>query len=293
MKTGLSRARRSQSNLLIILLSLVAVALLAVLVAVVLYKRAGPKPAKPPPAKTREAPVKVEPASEAPTAPPIEARYATPQSVVLGYLKASAWEERLPFVTDQAKVRDRMEAHYGRMELLARSDFEVLRSYPLGESEDTKLVEVRFKPQPDRDRKEFKQRYYVRRVKDGYRVDWMASLGLNDLTWEEFRELMPRKRRPLRVLAVLPSAPMADRFPGFTTLNYWKVLLLEREERVGQMVAYLDKRSTEGQRLYELLRDGEPHQLIVELFYDQDAQDARGPIRIGRLVAQDWVGRGF
>lgn len=217
---------------------------------------------------------------EKPIAPKDEKAIA---AVVQGYLEAKNVAGRLPFVLDAEKNRKAIEArnkdpqfNYSMISVTSIAPikghpdgFEVKASFKMGEQTATPA-------------------YYVRRTKDGlYKIDWASSVGYNDYHLETFFATNPKEPKTFRITAELGSL-FIDEFGDCKETHY--NLDIREASPFETCWGYVAKKTDDGKKIYEILKDGQRHKITVELqLVTPSGKAARlHTCTITRLVSENW-----
>lgn len=203
---------------------------------------------------------------------------ATPVSAVdtvRAYLSVNSWRERLPLVLNPEKVKPLIEAYYGG-QAWGGPKFEVLTR-----TEPTPTQTGRVKVEADLDGRIVV--YVLKKTANGFRIDWEASVGSNAISPEELRATRPTSPVRLRV-----SASLGDYY-NFEFRNSRDVAwCIDMSDGEGKSIGhgYIKKSTPEGEQLFQMLRDGKRHSIVVEIQYVPNGESARVFI-ISRLVNAD------
>ena len=122
--------------------------------------------------------------------------------------------------------------------------------------------------------------YYVKNTREGIKINWEATIGYNEMSWNAFKALRPTKPVTMRVEETLKSDYMYA-FRNTERTHYSIGLgLLEW--------GYARKDSRAGKRLFDILKDGEEHNLVLKIRF---LPNSSGPtdILIDDLVSEDWL----
>ena len=100
---------------------------------------------------------------------------------------------------------------------------------------------------------------YMKRTEEGFKIDWQATTGTDEYSFEAFRAEKSTVTRQFRVTARLGSEFASDY--GLTTAKYYNV-------RIGES-AFVLKNSEAGRQLYEVVKDGYAHDVILQVRYEK------------------------
>jgi len=99
-------------------------------------------------------------------------------------------------------------------------------------------------------------RFFVN-IGNTYKLDWESSNGYNPISWKEFNALKNGQVAKMRCVAILYES----KYNGYYGIRI--------RDYIGnsQFTAYLDKNSEYGKELFNLLKDGNPYAVILEMKY--------------------------
>lgn len=168
--------------------------------------------------------------------------------LVQQYYGAKRWTDQLKYVLDSAKVEPLMKRYYSngytpekiKKSLIAVDDDEVAMGKVTRVDADMYVV-------------------YVKRTGEGFKIDWQATTGTDDYSFEAFMAEKSTVTRQFRVTARLGSEYASDY--GLTAAKYYNV-------KIGES-AYVLKTSEAGKKLYEVVKDGYTHDVIVQVRYEK------------------------
>jgi len=138
--------------------------------------------------------------------------------------------------------------------------------------------------------KPFKQkglRTYVRKVQGDWLVDWHATTGQNSIRLKTFRAVKPTDETVLRMTAEI-SDYYNFQFSN-TKQTHWSVRLTENKSLPAADVlsihGYVAKDSAIGKELFDLLKDGEKHEITVAV----KTNGREGTVaEITKFVSKNW-----
>ena len=209
----------------------------------------------------------------------------SPESVVESYLKAKDWRERLKYVLDPDRVRSLMERHYGN------KDFEIekIKVNPSKQIKD-QWVEVEatisVKNIYGATVVSNTASYYLKKTSTGHKIDWEASIGHNSMTTAAFKAQKPKEPIKFRVKAKLSNN-------YFSISNVYKNSLwsVELKDGIENPIAYgyIEKELEDGKRLYEVLKDGEEHRIMLIIKYPKGMRPDDDVVLIDKFVYDGWL----
>ena len=122
--------------------------------------------------------------------------------------------------------------------------------------------------------------YYVKNTRGGMKIDWEAVIGYNEMSWNAFKASRPTKPVTMRVEAVL-SDYYNYAFASAERSHYSIRFGLEG------VSGYVRKDSRLGKRLFDILKDGEEHRLILSIHF---LPNSSGNVTlIDKIVSEDWL----
>ena len=168
--------------------------------------------------------------------------------LVQQYYSAKRWTDQLQYVLDSARVEPLMRRYYSggysaekmKKSLISVDDDEVALGQVTRVDADMYTV-------------------YVKRTADGLKIDWQATSGTDEYSFEAFRAEKSTVARQFRVTARLGSEFARDY--GLTSAQYYNV-------RIGES-AFVLKNSEAGKKLYDVVKDGFAHDVIVQVRYEK------------------------
>jgi hypothetical protein len=131
----------------------------------------------------------------------------------------------------------------------------------------------------------------IRRTPQGYKIDWEAFVGYNSTPLKTFMIQRPKEPATFRVIGELADYYNYD-FGDSKGTHY--SIRLSQNNPSQSVHGYITKSSPGGKQLAQLLQDGRPHNLTVELqhtgpFGEPIEQASTRTVTITRLVGGSWV----
>jgi hypothetical protein len=208
------------------------------------------------------------------------------RDVVTKYFAAEDWSDRLPFVLDPDKVKPLMKARY-KNAILAGMTIDITSVEEI-EGKNSFFVHGLMGNVKSKLRFPFTQ--VVRETKDGFRIDWPASVGYNETPLKTLTVKHPDKSVNLRVECEI------DTYFNFEYLNsketHYSIKVMEQYP-LSVAHGYILKSSEQGEKLFKILKDGNRHKLILEVeFVGPDGgrlARADRMFAIKRVVSRSWL----
>ena len=201
------------------------------------------------------------------------------ERVVEAYLLSDTAKGRARFVLAPKMALPRMEKFYEEYNLSGTEVKELSRIDGEGDPKPGKYGKYRA---GYINRRGYKNTsiYYVKNTKDGFKIDWEAAIGYNEMSWKAFKVSRPTKPVTMRVEAVLDDY-YNYAFANAERTHYSIHFGLER------VSGYVRKDSRLGKRLFDILKDGEEHNLVLEIRFLPNSYG--NVVLIDDLVSEDWL----
>ena len=187
----------------------------------------------------------------------------SPEDVVRKYLNASAWRDRLPVVLNPDDVTSKMAAHYGD-DFKGPRKFRSMTSTCTGQRNECSVVVTR----DDGNDGTSTTTYTLWRTPSGWKIDWEASVGYNATTPAAFLAQRPTTPVRFRVWAELSD------YYNYAFMNgqkQWYSVALSDDGDKELPTGYIAKNSDSGQRVFDLLKDGRKHRMVVDIAFPSDS----------------------
>lgn len=192
------------------------------------------------------------------------------------YFAAARWEDRLPLVRNPEYVKDWMRDYY--RDYKGPVPFKTIAAYAEADVPDGfTAYEVTF---PNRE----PQFYIIEKSPQGYKIDWEASV-LNPRSIKSFQVERSYIPGSFRVIAELDTYYARDFFEAEQT--HYSVRLTIPPDGV-ILFGFVPRKSKDGQVLYNTLRDGKAHHVILLLRYPPRSQSS-DIVEIFRFVQTGWI----
>ena len=126
-------------------------------------------------------------------------------------------------------------------------------------------------------------RYYVKKVNGKYLIDWEASCGYNDVSLAEYKV----KKSPSVEVRVTARIENQNYYNYYGKESQYICFYL-RDDTPG-VYGYVLRNSAAGKKMYELLSDGEAHEIIVQLTPDRSEDESGDTNVITKLISESWL----
>ena len=198
------------------------------------------------------------------------------ERVIEAYLLSDTAKGRARFVLEPKTALPRMEKYYRDRNLRGLKVDAVLRVDGEGDPKVGRYGEYRADVVNRRGSADV-QYCYVKNTHDGMKIDWEATIGYNEMSWPAFKASRPKKAVIMRAeLKLSPLYPLE-----FVNAQhaYYCVMMSFAEYGV------VRKNSSAGRRIFNILKDGENHNITVKVRYSQSGES----VIIDDLVSENWL----
>src|SRR5690554_3870658 len=187
-------------------------------------------------------------------------------SIVKNYIEATHWKQRLNYVLYPKEIQPCMERYYqGTVLPLVDASVVSVEWNSLNQNEQAP-VKVKIKNQYG----QFNIiQYIIIKTSQGIKIDWEQSVEIpcNTPPLNVFKSTLSNNSTTLKLIAEL------DSYYNFEFINakatHWSVSLHEGSD---QLYGYVAKESKSGKYLYESLKDGRKHAVVLRLQHTEDSQ---------------------
>lgn len=216
------------------------------------------------------------------------AEKASPTEVVKRYLAASSWEETLNYIRNSDKLRPAMVKRYEKNPFPGRLINQLVQVKETG-TVDSKwtAVKVKFRGKVFGEDVEHYKVFLLEQTSKGYLIDWEALVGHNSMTLAAYKIQKPKATQVFRFTAAMANYYNYEFLDKAQTM--YCIRLVEYDETTGSIYGYIEKDSSDGKQLYELLKDGEPHEVILSVHYSPNHLDPYADqVLIDKLIRTSW-----
>ena len=202
------------------------------------------------------------------------------ERVVEAYLLSDTAKDRARFVLDPKTALPRMEKYYRDRNLRGLLEINAIsRVDGEGDPKVGRYGEYRADVANRRGSTDVYY-YYVKNTKDGMKIDWEAAVGYNELSWSALKATRPTKPVTMRAEATLQS------YYNYAFMNAERTHYSIRFGLKG-VSGYVRKDSRLGKRLFDILKDGEEHNLVLSIRFLPNSYG--NVVLIDDLVSEDWL----
>lgn len=195
--------------------------------------------------------------------------------MIQSYYACKKWEDRLEYVLNGNEIKQYMKEYYAnsyKASAISKKDVYVQGSGFKPNEVFTVLV--------------YDRKFYCKRLNDGFKIDWMASAGYNPVSLRTFEANLSTQPTEFRVTAKI-GAYYNYKYSNAQNTQ-WSVLVDDGDRRP---YCYVDKNSTAGKKLYEIIKDGKEHDVILEIKTEIENSygSTIGHFIITKVVSEGWV----
>lgn len=123
---------------------------------------------------------------------------------------------------------------------------------------------------------------YLLKKTDGFKIDWLSSTGYNEIPLSVFKADNDLNKGYFRIIAKLGD--YYNYSYRSSSKDFWNVQIKENDgDHIGS--CYVAKTSLAGKKLYEILKDGKEHDLIVEI---KKVTNDKNSVVIEKLISNTW-----
>lgn len=187
------------------------------------------------------------------------------------YSSSKKWEDRLQFVINTSNISNIMSEYY-------KDNFSpsiLKKEQILIKGSNYRLNQVFIVIVND------EYTFYCKKTLNGFKIDWLASLGYNKTSIKAFEANQDIKNSEFRIGATLGNYYNYS----YRTLkdSFWNVLITNDTDYISG--CYVNKNSEIGKNIYKILNDGKEHKIIIEL--KRDNNDSHCYL-IEKIISETW-----
>ncbi len=195
--------------------------------------------------------------------------------IIQSYFSSKKWEDRIPYVLNPKTVTPLMKSFYTdnyRSASVKRNLIAIQgRDYKVDESfrvvvQGSTII-------------------YFKKTDEGFKIDWEATTGHNPISMKTFKAHSNSDIASFRIQAEIGN------YYNYNYRNaektHWNVGVIDND---GNSISgcYISKTSEEGKKLYEILKDGKQHYLILEIKMDTSESKSGDIAVITKFIKQGW-----
>ncbi|MGE3757615.1 MAG: hypothetical protein AB7H97_07660 [Pseudobdellovibrionaceae bacterium] len=193
------------------------------------------------------------------------------ETVLKKYLDARSWEARLDFVRKPDVVKPLMIEWYKEIDFSKGKPYLRLEADPETKASDLKEggwtnIRVVFAEGQNAFGSTVQDAawYSLQLTSSGFKIDWEASVSYNPMTFKAMQAQKPTDPQKFRVFAELANY---YNYEFRDSDSYLYSIRLHEPETYESVYGYIKRDSPDGKRLYEILKDGQKHPVILNVRY--------------------------
>ena len=219
-----------------------------------------------------------------------------PKTLMEKYLTTKKWQDRLLYILDSSAVKPVMEEYYKNVEFIKLpkiSDINQIKIIDSSITEDSvMLISITFidKEVSGDGIKSAPVFYYVKNTKNGLKVDWLGSIGYNPIKLNVYKATKPKDAVIFRL-----ACKLSDYYNyGYREKEneYYSILCTSMynndHEEDASLTGYILKKSDDGIKLFEILKDGNFHYVTIALKYDYKSEGSSAIVAIKKFINAGW-----
>jgi hypothetical protein len=207
------------------------------------------------------------------------------EQLVTKYLSADDCTERVKFIMNPDKNREVLKQNYSDTKSCKKEFQAIDASDCLKPGEGRCSAKVSYGKKKNGFGVEYDDvSWYCISLDTAPKIDWRCSAGYNPVPLKTFKATYEKEKPSrFRVYAELSDYYNYE-FGGAKNKMYSVKLSDERGENIA---GYVEKETDLGKQLFELLKDGKSHAVVLELTYKKRSQ-ASGVVNITNMVGKRW-----
>lgn len=214
-----------------------------------------------------------------------------PKTLIEKYLSSKTLQERCQYVYDTARVKSVMESYYQKTDFSSPIRLGNIKQLPysfnsnISDSVMLMNVVIFGKNVFGKEVSDTYEYYILNMGNEGLKIDWFSSIGYNKLSLNTFQAISPSDINVFRL-----NCKISDYYYyGYIDLKdkYYSIECNSELDN-SNINGYIDKKSEDGRKLFEILKDGNPHKLVLALKYDYKSERSSDIAAIKKLVAIGW-----
>ena len=194
--------------------------------------------------------------------------------LIQSYYACKKWEDRLAYVLKPESVKPYMKEYYSDnyKSSIIKKDLISIQGGGYQTNESFKVV------------RDGSIIIYCKKTNDGFKIDWEASSGYNPISTKTYKANLSTVPSEFRVTAGI------DTYYNFNyrdaQITHWSI---RTSDINGDGIScYISKSSLEGKKIYEILKDGKNHDLILEIKIDATEDNSGGMGILSKFIKEGW-----
>jgi hypothetical protein len=209
----------------------------------------------------------------------------SPEDVVQGFLNATTVQGRIGYILDPDRVGPILEAREGQGTVAAPKSLSLRRPEVSGSYTLVRANGV------DANETPFQRVFALKQTDAGLKIDWEATVGYNPKPLKTFLARKPDDPASFRVMGDLATYYNFNYVHSHNT--HLSIRLIDPESLV-KTHGYVAKDSEAGRQLADLLQDGKPHPLTLELKCEGPDREpitqlGANVVAITEVISESWI----
>jgi hypothetical protein len=194
--------------------------------------------------------------------------------LIQSYKACKKWEDRLAYVLKPESVKPYMKEYYSDnyKSSIIKKDLISIQGGGYQTNESFKVL------------LDGSTNFYCKKTNDGFKIDWEASSGYNPISMKTYMANLSSVPSEFRVKANIDTYYNYNYRDAQNT--HWSISTYDPND--GRISCYISKSSLEGKKIYEILKDGKNHDLILEIKIDATEDNSGGIGIITKFVKEGW-----
>lgn len=211
----------------------------------------------------------------------------SPENIVVKYFNCNTTKERLAYVADAKRIQPVMENRYKQRDgnLSIKADVISTEEYSDSFLEKHFIVTMKLKSENKN------IEYYVVNTKEGYKIDWEASVGYNEISVPTFNAISNDVPTKFRTYAQLDNSySFLSLFKNNRNTHWCLELRIFYDALSGFDVLHgiVEKNSYAGNTLFKILKDGKSHKVTLLLTPIPNNNGVAGQVFVEQFICEGW-----
>lgn len=201
---------------------------------------------------------------------------SSPGYYLAQYLSAGTWQERLQFVKQTEGIQERMAAHYGDGPIQCAID--QLSVPDVRSIKDGDVVTV---TAASHGKNVFgaditeRHECYLEKSGASYVILWEPTVGWRPIGWEALKTSRPTEPVDYMLYCALADGVFANKKDiEKIKVTHHCLQIAPEADRFSDLYAFVLKESSAGKRIYETLKDGRAHGMVLTIQFEPESSES-------------------